>query len=154
MIHYALRCDSGHDFDGWFKDSAAFDKQAKRGLLECPHCASTKVERALMAPQVASRKEAVNPPAPAKPPAAAKAVSNSPGPMPAEMRALLQRMRAEIEKNCDYVGADFADEARKIHAGESERRGIYGEATAEEAEALSEDGIQVARIPWLPRSDA
>jgi len=154
MIHYALRCDSGHDFDGWFKDSAAFDKQAKRGLLECPHCASTKVERALMAPQVASRKEAVNPPVPAKPPAAAKVVSNSPGPMPAEMRALLQRMRAEIEKNCDYVGADFADEARKIHAGESERRGIYGEATAEEAEALSEDGIQVARIPWLPRSDA
>lgn len=150
MIHYALRCESGHSFDGWFKDSASFDKQAKRGLLECPHCASTKVERALMAPQVASRKESAKPAAVPQAPTS-KAVSN---PMPAEMRAMLQRMRAEIEKNCDYVGADFADEARRIHAGESDKRGIYGETTAEEAEALSEDGIQIARIPWLPRSDA
>lgn len=151
MIHYALRCEHGHGFDGWFKDAASFEKQARRGLLECPNCASTKVDRALMAPAVASRKEAVQPPQPpAKPQPAAKAAG---GPMPAELRAALQRLRAEVEKNCDYVGGEFADEARRMHAGDSDRRGIYGEATAEEAAALAEDGIDITRIPWVPRSD-
>jgi len=74
--------------------------------------------------------------------------------MPAQLRAMLQRLRAEIERNCDYVGRDFAEEARRIHRGEAERRGIFGEATESEAEALREEGIEVARIPWVPRSDA
>ena len=74
--------------------------------------------------------------------------------MPAQLRALLARMRAEVEKNCDYVGQDFAEEARKIHNGEAEARGIYGETTDSEAEALKEDGIEFARLPWVPPSDA
>ncbi|EFH12594.1 DUF1178 family protein, partial [Teichococcus cervicalis] len=84
------------------------------------------------------------------PPAAPQAAA---GPMPAQLMALLQRMRAEVEKNCDYVGEDFAEEARRMHRGESERRGIYGETSDAEAEALSEEGIDIARLPWVPRSD-
>jgi hypothetical protein len=75
------------------------------------------------------------------------------GPMPAQVLALLQRMRAEVEKNCDYVGPNFADEARRIHTGEAENRGIFGEASDEEAEALRDEGIDIARLPWVPRSD-
>lgn len=153
MIHYALRCDSAHEFDGWFKDSAAFERMAKRGLVDCPQCGSTKVSRALMAPAVASSRapEPVPPaPAPQAKPAEGKAVA---GQIPAAALAMLQRMRAEIEKNCDYVGPRFAEEARKIHTGESETRGIYGEATAEDAEALHEEGIGFRTIPWVPRAD-
>lgn len=152
MIHYALRCDSAHEFDGWFKDSAAFERMAKRGLVDCPQCGSTKVSRALMAPAVAaSRAPAPAAPPPAPPaPAEGKAVA---GQVPAAALAMLQRMRAEIEKHCDYVGPRFAEEARKIHAGESDARGIYGEATAEDAEALREEGIGFRTIPWVPRAD-
>ena len=157
MIHYQLRCSQSHEFDGWFKDSAAFEKQARRGLVECPECGDSKVERALMAPAVPRKgranspvAEPTGPPPPGSPVAAPKATA---GPMPAQVFAMLQRMRAEVEKNCDYVGGQFADEARKIHRGESEKRGIYGEATSEQAEALAEDGIEVSQIPWVPRAD-
>jgi hypothetical protein len=151
MIHYALRCDDGHAFDGWFKDSATFEKMARRGLVECTHCGTSRVERALMAPALgagAKRRAKADPvPAPAAPvPAPAKAAA---GPIPAAMVAMLQRMRAEVEKNCDYVGPRFADEARRIHDGEAEARGIYGEATPEEAAALKEDGIGFESIPWV-----
>jgi hypothetical protein len=157
MIHYQLRCSQGHEFDGWFSDSAAFDKQAKRGLVECPVCADVKISRAMMAPAVATRD---TPPAPVEKPRAAVETQATPpapvagGRMPAHLRAMLQHMRAEIEKHCDYVGPAFAEEARKMHHGESERRGIYGETTPTEAEALAEEGIDVSRIPWLPRSDS
>jgi len=156
MIHYQLRCEQGHEFDGWFKDSSTFDKQAKRGLVECPSCGDTKVTRALMAPAVSTREREVVPPqppapvAPAAPPAPAVAAG---GRMPAQVMALLQRMRAEVEANCDYVGPEFADEARRIHRGESDKRGIYGETTKAEAEALAEEGIDIAAIPWVPRAD-
>jgi hypothetical protein len=155
MIHYDMRCSRDHGFDGWFKDSVAFDKLAKRGLVECPHCGDTKVDRALMRPAVAKR-ESLPVPAPApmpapQPPEMPAAVAG--GALPDHMRAMLQRMRAEVEKNCDYVGPQFADEARKMHRGESDKRGIYGETTPEQAEALSEEGIEVARIPWVPRAD-
>lgn len=151
MIHYALRCDSAHEFDGWFKDSAAFERMAKRGLVDCPECGSVKVARALMAPAVASAREP-SPPAPVPQPPAAegKAVA---GQIPAAALAMLQRMRAEIEKHCDYVGPRFAEEARRIHAGESDARGIYGEASAEDAEALRDEGIGFRTIPWVPRAD-
>src|SRR6185437_13457950 len=158
MIHYQLRCSQSHEFDGWFKDSAAFEKQSRRGLVECPECGDTKVERALMAPAVAKKGNRATPPAP-EPAAESPPASPAPqpkattGPMPAQVFAVLQRMRAEVEKNCDYVGGQFADEARKIHRGESEKRGIYGEATPEQAEALAEDGIEVSSIPWVPRAD-
>jgi hypothetical protein len=154
MIHYDLHCSQDHAFDGWFKDSAAFERLAKRGLLECPHCGDAKVERALMRPAVARRDAAPVPvpvPAPQPPPEPAAAVTG--GPMPAQVRAMLQRMRAEVEKNCDYVGPQFAEEARKIHRGESDKRSIYGETSPEQAEALADEGIEVSRIPWVPRAD-
>jgi hypothetical protein len=158
MIHYQVRCGQGHEFDGWFKDSAAFDRQAKRGLVECPVCGDVKAERALMSPAVASKKQAVAaPPQPEPAPApaapAAPPVAAAGGRMPDHVRTMLQRLRAEVEKNCDYVGPEFAQEARKIHRGESEKRGIYGETTPEQAEALSEEGIEVSAIPWVPRAD-
>jgi hypothetical protein len=150
MIHYDLRCSQGHAFDGWFKDSAAFERLAKRGMVECPHCGDLKAERALMRPAVAKGKSPPVP-APKRQPQAPAPVAG--GPMPAHIRAMLQRMRAEVEKHCDYVGPGFAEEARKIHRGESERRGIYGETTPDQAEALAEEGIEVTRIPWVPRAD-
>lgn len=156
MIHYQLRCDQDHEFDGWFNDSTGFEKQAKRGLIECPECGATKVTRALMAPAVATRDApAPTPPVPVQqvlPPAQPPGpVSGQP--MPAQMIAMLQRMRAHVEKNCDYVGPGFAEEARKIHRGEAEGRGIYGETTPQEAETLAEEGIEIHSIPWVPPAD-
>ena len=162
MIHYKLRCHAGHEFEGWFQDSGGFDKLAKAGLVECTVCGSTQVERALMAPAVVSSRKKAKPPVPppGPPAAAAEAPPPSPtgpqmaaGPMPAQLVAMLQRLRTEVEKSCDYVGKDFAEEARKMHTGEVEARGIYGEASDAEAEALAEDGIEVARLPWVPRAD-
>jgi hypothetical protein len=153
MIHYQLRCGAAHEFDGWFKDSVGFERQAKRGLVTCPVCADTNVTRALMAPGIPRKgrnemvvAEPVPVPAPAKPAAG--------GVIPDTVRAVLQKLRSEVEKHCDYVGNDFAEEARRIHHGETEPRGIYGESTDEEAEALADEGIDIARIPWLPRTDS
>jgi hypothetical protein len=169
MIRYELRCDQAHEFDGWFKDSAAFDKLAAAGLVECPHCGPAKVAKRLMAPAIPkkgrparnSKPEALPAPVaetpsppPAPPPAPTALPAAALAAMPAELRAMLRHMRTEIEKNCDYVGSDFAEEARKIHHGEVEARGIFGEATEDEAEALREEGIEIARIPWVPPSDA
>ena len=138
MIHYELRCSQDHGFDGWFKDSAAFERLAKRGLVECPHCGETKVERALMRPAVAKREAlpAAPVPVPAPPPPEPPAAAAG-GRLPDHMRAMLQRMRAEVEKHCDYVGPQFAEEARKMHRGESDKRGIYGETSPADAEALA-----------------
>jgi hypothetical protein len=161
MIHYQLRCSEAHEFDGWFKDSATFDRQAAMGLVECPTCGDVKIERALMAPSVSTR--ALPAPAPvaekpaAKPDAAAAVPAVPPqaaARLPAQMVAVLQRMRAEVERHCDYVGPGFADEARRMHRGESEKRGIYGETTPDEAESLADEGIQIASIPWVPVADS
>lgn len=152
MIHYDLVCEQAHTFDGWFPDIAAFEIQAKRGFVLCPHCGSNAVQRALMAPGIPRKGAALRNTAAATPPAAPAKMAMG-GEVPAAMLAQLQRMRAEIEARCDYVGDDFANEARRIHNGESERTGIYGEATREEAEALRDDGIQVASIPWVKRAD-
>jgi hypothetical protein len=152
MIHYDLVCGDGHAFDGWFPGIKAFETQAKRGFVVCPHCGSSDVKRALMAPGI-PKKGAAARNAPAEAPAAPPAKVAMGGEIPAAMLAQLQRMRAEIEARCDYVGDDFANEARRIHNGESERTGIYGEATREEAEALRDDGINVASIPWVKRAD-
>jgi len=158
MIHYQLRCDDGHEFDGWFKDSAAFERQAKRGLVECPSCGGTKVFRALMTPAVPKKSSqlpepAPPPQAPAAKPARAQRGGKGGARLPAEVQAALQRLRAEVEQNCDYVGPEFAEEARRMHRGESDKRGIYGETTKDEAESLAEEGIEVASIPWVPRAD-
>jgi hypothetical protein len=162
MIHYQLRCGDDHAFDGWFRDSATFDAQARDGLVACPSCGDVKVRRALMAPSVPRKGRKAKPPeqiaaveAPSAPPAEA---SEAPATVaatriPDELRAALQRMRAEVEKRCEYVGENFADEARRIHDGDATARPIYGETTPEQAEALADDGIEVARIPWIPRAD-
>ena len=153
MIHYQLECAKGHGFDGWFRDSAAFDAQAARRLVECPSCGETEVRRALMAPAVPRKGRELAPPAPPPRPPAEAPVAVAGERLPDHVRAMLQRLRAEVEKNCDYVGEQFADEARRIHRGETDARGIYGETTPEQAEALSDEGIEVNRIPWLPRAD-
>ncbi len=154
MIHYQLRCGQAHEFDGWFKDSASFETQAKRGLVECPECGGTDIARALMAPALGKREALPVPitPPPAEAPAAAPEKVAT-GRLPAQMLAALQRMRAEVEKNCDYVGPAFADKARAMHRGEAEPKSIYGETTEEQAESLAEEGISVAKIPWVPRAD-
>jgi hypothetical protein len=163
MIHYQLRCSEAHEFDGWFRDSAEFDRQAGLGLVECPACGDVKVTRALMAPAVTTRavpasREApqVTSPAPAADPAVSVPVpapARAAAKLPAHVFAMLQRMRAEVEKHCDYVGPDFAEEARRMHKGESDRRGIYGEATPDEAQSLADEGIEISSIPWVPRAD-
>lgn len=160
MIHYQLRCSADHSFDGWFRDSAAFDAQASRGLVECPACGDTRVNRALMAPRIVKSRPVLDgktgevtaaPPAPAPDqPVAAKAGVA----MPDKVRAALQRLRAEVERDCHHVGPEFAEEARRIHRGEAGPRAIYGDATPEQAEELADEGIPVARIPWLPRADS
>ncbi len=162
MIHYDLLCAADHRFDGWFRDSASFEMQAASHLLECPVCGDLSVTRALMSPAI-PRKGRKPPPhaveaasEAAETPSAAPAdqpVAVAGQKMPDQVRAALQRIRAEVERNCDYVGTGFADEAVRMHRGELEKRGIYGETTPEQAEMLADEGVQVASIPWLPRSD-
>ena len=149
MIHYQLRCSADHAFDGWFRDSAGFDRQVELGLVACPECGTTAVNRALMAPRIGKRRRMVDDAA-AAPVKTEQKISTA---VPDEVRAMLQKLRADIERNCDYVGPSFADEARRIHTGAAEARGIYGESTPEQAEALADEGIDVARIPWVPRAD-
>jgi hypothetical protein len=159
MIHYQLQCDAGHGFDGWFRDSAAFDRQAAAGLVECPACASIRVTRALMAPAIPRKGRRAAAPvestaaAPAAPPPPAPPMAAT-GRLPAQLVVMLRQLRAEVERNCDYVGPAFAEEARKLARGDSDRRGIYGEASDREAEALRDEGIEVARLPWVPLADA
>ena len=157
MIHYNLVCSQTHEFDGWFASSAAFDAQAEHGLVECPVCGGTQVTRALMTPSVPAksntRPETL--PAPASPPPEpTQSVAVAGERMPDQVRAALQKLRAEIERNADYVGEDFAEEALKQHRGETDKRAIYGEASEEQAEALLEEGVPVARIPWVSRADS
>jgi hypothetical protein len=157
MILYELNCDRQHSFEIWFKDGATCDRQLKRKSVECPSCGSVKVAKALMAPRIGSKAKGREI-APIESPAAPSAPAAAPVPkaamIPAELRQALLEVRKQIEDNCDYVGDKFAEEARKIHEGESEVRGIYGEATEAEHDELLEDGIDVARVPWVPRGDA
>ncbi|MEO8713793.1 MAG: DUF1178 family protein [Acetobacteraceae bacterium] len=156
MIHYQLRCGRDHEFDGWFKDSAGFDAQARAGLLVCPSCGDARVVRAMMAPAVRARR--IRPePVPAPPadnaPAEVAPAGAVAGKLPDHMRAMLQRLRADVEKNCDDVGDRFADEALRIHRGEAKARGIYGQASPDDAERLSDEGVEFARLPWVPRAE-
>ena len=143
MIRYDLICDKGHEFDGWFRDSTAYDKQAHRGLVECSHCGSVKIDKQIMAPGIpakANRKADVATPMMA-------------GPTDPRAKAMLHMMRefrAHVEKNTENVGKNFAEEARKIHYNEAEPRGIIGQATPVEAKELLEEGIDVHPLPMLP----
>ncbi|MFM7344493.1 MAG: DUF1178 family protein [Tagaea sp.] len=160
MIVFVLRCRKGHGFQSWFKDGASFDRQAKRGLVECPVCGDTKIEKALMAPRLAGTKKSRK--APAETP-----VANAPAPAPAqvpaafgadpataklaEMHGELAKLRAHVEKNYENVGKKFADEARAMHYGEKPHKDIYGDTTPDEAQALLDEGVPVARVPWVRR---
>jgi hypothetical protein len=160
MIHYSLVCDKGHDFESWFADSAAYDKQAKRKLVTCPHCGSANVEKAIMAPRLATSKKGAAPieaPLPVKAPAPAPAPAQAAptpvamiSPQEREVRAKLKELRDHLTKNADNVGAKFPEQARKMHYGEIEHRSIYGEATPDDAKALAEEGIEFHPLPILP----
>ena len=156
MIRYTLRCDRGHAFESWFQSSSVYESQEKRKLVTCPACGSAKVERAIMAPQIVSRKGrdgALPAPAPVPAPAAEPAAPASTPLMMAqerELRAKLKELRDHIVKNADNVGERFPNEARKMHYGEIEHRPIYGEASPDEARSLIDDGIDVLPLPVLP----
>lgn len=134
MIKYDLICRQAHEFEGWFSSSSDYETQRKKRLVQCPHCGTAKVEKAIMAPNVSTsrRKEAI--------------VSKRKEAM-AVMNKAAQKIRKEIEDKCDYVGDKFADEARAIHYGEKETRSIYGQATVEEATDLQDEGVSIAPLP-------
>ena len=180
MIKYQLICDQNHEFEGWFQGSAAYDEQAANGMVRCPLCDSDQVKRALMTPNLASpkRRELPDPLAadhlPAAEPAASVPAASVPvpsghtatGPAAAPDRAPviraeqvqafgaalaeLRQLRRKIIKECQDVGDNFAEEARKIHYGEAEAKGIYGQATKEERESLQDEGIEIFDMPWVP----
>ncbi len=146
MIMYSLLCSAEHGFDAWFRNSAAFDAQAAGGAIACPVCGDTRIRKALMAPAIRpSSKAAVTPTAEAIAAPTAEETDHQAVAMQA-----LREMRRKIEADCDYVGDNFAEEARKIHYGEVEAHGIYGESSEADREALAEEGIEVGRIPWVP----
>ncbi|QPH55331.1 DUF1178 family protein [Pontivivens ytuae] len=133
MIRYSLKCRDAHDFESWFANSETFDTLAAGGHVACPVCGSTEVEKAVMAPRVATREAA-----PLSKPAS-----------PAEQA--IAELRKKVEAESDYVGRDFAAEARRIHEGEADERAIWGEASGKEAKALVEDGVPVMPLPFGPR---
>jgi len=139
MIRFQLRCDREHEFEAWFRSSADYDKSA--GMTECPVCGSTKVEKALMAPAVkGARKKSSD----------EVQLAAAPDPRQVALREAIRELRRKVTENADYVGDRFAEEARKIHYNETEARGIYGEATGDEARSLIEEGIAFHPLPHLP----
>ena len=154
MIRYALRCERDHEFESWFQSSSAYESQVKRSLVDCPVCGSTKVEKAIMAPRIVSKKgrEASLPVAAPAAPADVDAPESTPLMMAQEreLRAKLKELRDHVVKNADNVGEQFPNEARKMHYGDIEHRPIYGEASPQEARELIEEGIEVAPLPVLP----
>jgi hypothetical protein len=136
MIRYALTCDHDHDFEGWFGSSADYDDQQARGLVECPVCASKAVKKQIMAPAVAGTKRTAR--------------DAAPGTMQAMMMEAAGRIRRHVEENFDDVGDSFANEARAIHEGRAEDRGIYGQASPAEVRELVKDGVPVAAMPPEP----
>jgi len=155
MIRYALICAKGHAFESWFPSSAAYDKQAKRGLVTCPTCGLSKVEKAIMAPKLSGTKKRGRAPAVAAPvEAPAPVASDTPvammSPQEHELRSKLKELREHLTKNSDYVGKKFPDEARKMHYGEIDHRSIYGEASLKDAKELHEEGIEFHSLPVLP----
>src|ERR1700722_120992 len=136
MIRFSLRCASGHEFEAWFRNGDGYEAQQNAGEIACPECGGTHVEKALLAPRIGRSREARSPMS------------------PAQLRVALVEMRRQVESHCDYVGPQFAEEARRIHYGESDPRGIFGEATESESRELAEEGIKFGRIPWVAPTDA
>ncbi|WP_299141352.1 DUF1178 family protein [uncultured Tateyamaria sp.] len=144
MIKYTLKCDQGHGFESWFANAEAYDGLRAAGHVSCALCGSTTVDKAIMAPSVATARKRA--PADAQPDAA--------DPSPEQVEAALTKMRDEVEKNATYVGGNFAREARDMHLGDAPDRPIWGEANAREAKALIEDGVPVAPLPFIPTRKA
>ncbi|MEM9332667.1 MAG: DUF1178 family protein [Pseudomonadota bacterium] len=142
MIKFSLICDQDHEFEAWFSSGQDFEKQRKRGLVECPSCGSIKVGKSLMAPRVSGTKKSADQSVP---------MAAMPQPqLTAEMVEQLRQIKKHVEANAENVGEKFPEEARKIHYGESEARGIYGKASLDEAASLAEEGVNVLPIPDLP----
>jgi hypothetical protein len=137
LIRFSLHCDHDHEFEAWFRSNDDFATQKKRGFVECPECESKKVEKALMAPAVSTSRSREK---------LSLAMGEAQKQAMSQLKALSEKMR----ENADYVGDKFAEEARKIHFGETEARGIYGEATPEEAKGLADDGVEFLPIPVFP----
>lgn len=133
MIRYALVCECDYEYEAWFSNSADFDAQAGRGLVECPVCGSRDVRKQVMAPAIGGR--------------SGRDETEEAKQTPDEMAALANAVRQHISENFTDVGARFPEEARKIHSGESETRGIYGTATREESKALKDEGVPIADLP-------
>ena len=133
MIKYNLKCENNHNFDAWFSDSSNFEKQNKKNLIFCPKCSSTKIEKNIMAPNIGSKKQSYT--------NALKTEKN--------IEKIIKNVRKHVEKNYEYVGNKFADEARAIHYGEKEEREIYGETSIEEAVDLIEEGVNVTPLPGI-----
>lgn len=146
MIKYQLNCQSGHEFEAWFPSIAGYDEQKQKGYVICPFCGTHDVDKAIMAPSI--KKSAPKP-------NEAIAAINAPELVPEPIREFMKNWREQIEKNYDYVGDSFANEARAIHDGESEARPIYGETTPKEARELIEEGIEIAPLPPManPKGD-
>ena len=136
MIRFSLRCASGHEFEAWFRNGEGYEAQQVAGEIACPECGDTHIEKALMAPSIGRSRAAGQPMS------------------PAQLRSALVELRQQVESKCDYVGPQFAEEARRIHYGESDPRGIYGEATEAESRELAEEGVKFGRIPWVAPTDA
>lgn len=152
MIVFDIQCSNDHVFESWFADSESYEKQAAKGIVECPVCGSNKVKKAPMAPNISTgaspgRQDEGKQPAPAPDTLSAKEQT-------ARYMTMLVKMRRHVEANCDYVGGKFAEEARRIHYGETEKHNIYGEASSEETQALREEGIEFGAIPWPRRPDS
>lgn len=153
MIRYSLKCAKGHTFDSWFRNSDAYEALARDGQLTCAICGGTDVTKSVMAPAV-SASDSAAPPDPVETPSLPVAADQAEAPLsapasPAE--AALRQLQQQVRENSDYVGADFAEEARRIHVGESDERAIWGEASLQDAKDLHDDGIPVAPLPWMRR---
>ena len=144
MIRYTLKCSNDHVFDSWFRNSEAFETLRESGQINCAMCGDTAIEKTVMAPAVAGKQKSETEAVPEEAPLSAP--SN-----PAEVA--LRKVRDHIRNNSDYVGTEFAAEARKIHDGETEERSIWGEATPADAKALHDEGVPIAPIPWISRQD-
>ncbi len=143
MIRYDLICGKGHAFDGWFADSAAYDTQARRGLVSCSVCGSNKTAKQIMAPGIPGKSNRMVE-------APQTMMAGPVDPRAAALMQMMREMRKTVEEKAEYVGTSFAEEARKIHYHETEARGIYGEATLADARELIEEGIEVHPLPRLP----
>jgi hypothetical protein len=137
LIRFSLICEREHEFEAWFRSNDDFDTQKKRGFVDCPSCGSHRIEKALMAPAVSTGRKQ-------------EKIALAMGEAQKQALAQLKAMAEKVRENADYVGDKFAEEARKIHFGESDPRGIYGEATVDEAKSLAEDGVEFMPIPSFP----